>query len=54
VTDLVGQGVGGGSGDGLIVDCLTIGLRNDKGEDVLNKNAFGDDSVVDPDAYLED
>jgi hypothetical protein len=53
-TDLVGQGVGDGVGDGLEVGSGTGGLRNDKREDVLNENIFGDDSVVDPDAYLEE
>jgi hypothetical protein len=53
-TDLVGQGVGDGVGDGLGDGSGTGGLRKDKREDVLNKDILGDDSVVDPDAYLEE
>ena len=54
-TDLVGQGVGDGVGDGLGVGRVSIGgLRNNKGEDVLNKDVVGCDLVVDLDAYLEE
>jgi hypothetical protein len=52
--DLVGQGVGDGIGDGLGVGSGTVGLRNDKSEDVLNKDILGDDIAVDLHTYLED
>jgi hypothetical protein len=54
VADLVGQGVRNASGDDLGRGGSIIGLRNDKSENVLNKDILGFDSVVDPDAYLGD
>jgi hypothetical protein len=51
-TDLVGQG--DAVRDGLGVTRGTIAGLRDKGEDVLNKDVVGCDSVVDLDAYLEE
>jgi hypothetical protein len=50
--DLVGQGVGNGVGNGVPVSSGTVGLRDDKSENVLDDNVPCHDRFINLDADL--